>query len=181
MSQAKFATTFADVTSANSHEQTMADQVEKKEREIAVAERTLAELCHKREQSTGVRTADQDVAAAMELFSQIEQIAQHVASRERVGEVLQKLCFMMGVRFRENPHSRRPKHIPIGGIITIGDPNSPIARNHQHDDGPPDADNERDRCGAGPFGMDSPAVGIGRRRLEASIRKGAVGTPRAAD
>jgi len=154
----------------------IAAEFEKKKADLALAERHVADLAAKQAAASAPRTPQDEVDAAMAMFDQLEQIVKTPETRERVAGLLRKISFMMGIKFDKNKIARRPMHVPIGGVITIGDPASPIARKHRGDDCPPDVDDGGDRKSPGPVGKNMPAVEFGHRRLEAlSVGKGGVG------
>jgi hypothetical protein len=73
-------------------------------------------------------TPEEQVQGALTLLDQLERIADNPEAREEVSQVLAKLDFLIGFRFAPNHPKARPSRVPVGGVITIGDPESVIRR-----------------------------------------------------
>jgi DNA invertase Pin-like site-specific DNA recombinase len=122
-------------------------------------------------------TSEEQVEKALLLFDQLERIASDPTAREDVSSVLGKLDFCMGLRFAPNRPKKRPSRIPVGGLITIGDPNSPIKSKHIDGVRPPVAGESGDGVHPADAGQEAPTGPSQRRRQEASVGKGALGLP----
>jgi hypothetical protein len=137
----------------------------------------LAALRANAEQRVERGTPEEQVERALLLFDQLDRVASDPGAREEIAEVLGKLDFLMGLRFAPNRPRKRPARVPVGGLITIGDPDSPIRRKHLNGVRPPVADGSG--LGGDPVRADqeSAAVGFRCRRHEVSLGKGALGEP----
>src|ERR1700685_4347315 len=126
------------------------------------------------ERANGSATPLEDVGRALALFDQLERITNDLAARADIAELLGKLSFLMGLRFAANPCGKKPLQIPAGGIITLGDPDSPISKKHLSGVRPPVANGGGSGGIPAGAGDNRPAVGSRSRRQEA-MGKGALG------
>jgi hypothetical protein len=146
-------------------------EYESVKREIDQHQQRLGSLRAQVEREQGRSGPGDQVERALALLDQLERVAAHPEAKEGVFELLTKLDFLVAFRFAPNRPKARPSRIPVGGMITIGDPNSPI-RFRRLDGGRPlvavgSADGEN------PGGRQlSSAVPKGRRH-EAGMGKGA--------
>jgi hypothetical protein len=99
-----------------------------KKREVDQHNQRLVTLRAQVDRHAGGADPDQQVDRAMTLLDQLDRITSDPAAREDIAGLLGKLSFMMGLRFAANTRGKRPLRIPVGGVITLGDPNTPIAR-----------------------------------------------------
>jgi hypothetical protein len=140
-------------------------------REIDQHQQRLGSLRAQVEREQGRSGPGDQVERALALLDQLERVAAHPEAKEGVSELLPKLDFLVAFRFAPNRPKARPSRIPVGGMITIGDPNSPI-RVRRLDGGRPlvavgSADGEN------PAGRQLSSVASKDRRHEAGMGKGA--------
>jgi Recombinase/Recombinase zinc beta ribbon domain len=140
-------------------------------REIHQHQQRLDQLRGQVAKETDGRSPEDQVERALALLDQLERIAANPDAREGVSEVLMKLDFLIGFRFAANRPGARPSRIPVGGSITIGDPESPIRLRHLDGVRSPVATGVTD--GKIPSGRQLPSVSSKSRRLEAGTGKGA--------
>jgi hypothetical protein len=117
------------------------------------------------------RSPEDQVERALALLDQLDRIAADPDARAEASEVLTKLDFLIAFRFGANCPKARPSRVPVGGMITIGDPESPIRVRH--------LDGVRSRVATGvtdgevPAGRQLSSVRSESRRHEAGLGKGA--------
>ncbi|HET6325589.1 MAG TPA: hypothetical protein VFG04_13000, partial [Planctomycetaceae bacterium] len=117
------------------------------------------------------------VNRALELLDQLGHVTLAPAARISTAELLSKLDFLMGLRFAEKTRGKRRSFVPVGGIITIGDADSPIRKKHVNGVRPPVADGDSGGRIPAAIGDNMPACGSESRRHEDScMGKGAVGS-----
>ena len=109
MSRAKTDTAFSALEQR--HEATLAD-IEKLESE--------AEVLRTRK-TVGTDGKHRAVEEALRLYDEIDRITSDENARPDINRVLSQLNFQMGLRYIENPRSKRPKRILAGGRLTLGD------------------------------------------------------------
>jgi DNA invertase Pin-like site-specific DNA recombinase len=141
-------------------------------RSVDQHDQRIRELRSRVDRSSARATPDEEVDKAMRLFDQLERISSDPAAREEVSDVLRNLNFLMGLQFAANPR-KRPARIPAGGLITLGDPHSPIVRKHTEGVRPPVPDGSDVGDNPAVAGKELPTVGSGSRRQEACVGKGA--------
>jgi DNA invertase Pin-like site-specific DNA recombinase len=140
-------------------------------REIDQHQQRIGTLRAQVENEQDRRGPEDQVERALALLDQLERVAANPEAREELSELLAKLDFRIALRFGPNRQKARPSRIPVGGMITIGDPMSPI-RVRQLDGGRPlvavgSADVEN------PAGRQLSSVRSRNRRHEAGMGKGA--------
>jgi hypothetical protein len=117
------------------------------------------------------RSPEDQVEQALALLDQLERIAAHPEARAEASALLMKLDFLIAFRFGANRPKARPSRVPVGGMITIGDPESPIRVRY--------LDGVRSRVASGvtegeiPAGRQLSSVRSESRRHEAGLGKGA--------
>ncbi|HET6328315.1 MAG TPA: recombinase family protein [Planctomycetaceae bacterium] len=116
------------------------------------------------------RNPEDQVEQALALLDQLERIAANPEGRAEASALLTKLDFLIAFRFGANRPKSRPSRIPVGGMITIGDPESPIRVRY--------LDGVRSRVATGvaegeiPTGPQLSSVRSESRRHEAGLGKG---------
>jgi DNA invertase Pin-like site-specific DNA recombinase len=140
-------------------------------REIDQHQQRLGSLRAQVEREQGRSGPGDQVERALALLDQLERVAAHPEAKEGVSELLAKLDFLVAFRFAPNRLKARPSRIPIGGMITIGDPDSPI-RVRRLDGGRPLVAVES-ADGENPAGRQLSSVASKSRRHEVGMGKGA--------
>jgi DNA invertase Pin-like site-specific DNA recombinase len=146
-------------------------EYESVKREIDQQQQRLGALRAQGEREGDRQSPEDQVERALALLDQLERVAANPEAREEVSKVLVKLDFLIALRFAANRPKDRPSRIPVGGMITIGDPKSPIRMKH--------LDGVRPRVAAGvadgkmPVGRGLSSVRSRSRRHKAGLGKGA--------
>jgi DNA invertase Pin-like site-specific DNA recombinase len=143
-------------------------EYESVKREIDQHQQRLGQLRAQVETETDARSPEDQVERALALLDQLERIAANPDAREGVSEVLMKLDFLIGFRFAPNRPGARPSRVPVGGSITIGNPESPIRLRHLDGVRSPVAIGVAD----GKIPAGGPSVSSMIRRHEAGMGKG---------
>jgi hypothetical protein len=147
------------------------DEYDSAKREIDQQQQRLATLRTQVEAEKDRGNPEDQVERALALLDQLERVAANPDAREEISELLVKLDFLIAFRFGPNPTKARPSRILVGGMITIGNPDSPIHVRH--------LDGVRSRVATGaargviPVGRQLSSVRLKGRRHEAGMGKGA--------
>jgi hypothetical protein len=147
-------------------------EYESVKREIDQHQQRLGNLRAQVEREEDRTSPEDQVGRALALLDQLERVAGNPEAREELSELLAKLDFLIAFRFAPNHPKARPSRIPVGGMITIGNPESPIRMEHLHGVRSPVATGVAD--GEMPAGRRQlSSVGSKSRRHEAGLGKGA--------
>jgi DNA invertase Pin-like site-specific DNA recombinase len=105
-------------------------EYESARREVEKQQRRLGDLRAQMETQNDQSSPEDQVGSALKLLDQLERVAANPEAREAVSQLLAKLDFRIAFRFEPNLRKPRPSRIPVAGMITIGNPDSPIRVRH---------------------------------------------------
>jgi DNA invertase Pin-like site-specific DNA recombinase len=101
-------------------------EYESAKQEIERYHQRIGSLKGQVERQPNRKTPEEEVQGALALLDQLDRIADTPEARQEIAQVLTKLDFLIGFRFAPNSPKARPSRIPVGGMISIGDPQSPV-------------------------------------------------------
>jgi hypothetical protein len=107
-------------------------EYESVKREIDQHQQRLGNLRSQVEREDDRKSPEDQVGRALALSDQLERVAGNPGAREELSELLTKLDFLIAFRFAPNRPKARPSRIPVGAMITIGNPEIPIRMEHLH-------------------------------------------------